>query len=382
MCIKVTTESFIKRANILHGFRYDYSKSVYVKSRQCVEIICHIHGSFFQEPNSHLSGGGCPKCGIEKTRLQLQLSTEDFIKRSKKTHKGKYCYDKVLYRGCEKKIVIGCPEHGFFEQRPIEHMSGQGCPKCGRKSAVEKWKKPLADFISASNKKFNGRYDYSKVVYKNNRTKVIVVCPNHGEFLVSPDNHERGSGCQECQREVEQKAYQEYFIKKAKEIHSDFYDYSESVFIRCRDNVKILCPRHGAFFQIAEIHMRGAGCPRCILKQESKLEEIIRGTFKNWKIERHKRLFSKDHGRNRIFDFYLTKSPVKLIIEYDGKQHFEPVRFSNVMSQDRANLKFEAQKETDRLDRVFCEKEGIVLCRVSYKDDMVKILGELFSLFI
>jgi len=56
------TESFIKEATLINGDRYDYSKVVYIKSNQKVEIVCKKHGSFWQRPTSHMEGTGCPKC--------------------------------------------------------------------------------------------------------------------------------------------------------------------------------------------------------------------------------------------------------------------------------------------------------------------------------
>ncbi len=55
-------EDFESKSNIIHSNKYDYSKVSYIGARQKVEIICPIHGSFWQKPNTHLSGCGCPKC--------------------------------------------------------------------------------------------------------------------------------------------------------------------------------------------------------------------------------------------------------------------------------------------------------------------------------
>lgn len=62
---KKTLEQFIKEAEVVHGAgTYDYSKTVYVNNNTQVEIICPIHGSYFQLPRNHISAKcGCPKCG-------------------------------------------------------------------------------------------------------------------------------------------------------------------------------------------------------------------------------------------------------------------------------------------------------------------------------
>ena len=66
MSRKLTTEEFIKRAREVHGDKYDYLKIVYKAAHNKIEIICPIHGVFFQEPASHLAGRDCPKCGLQK----------------------------------------------------------------------------------------------------------------------------------------------------------------------------------------------------------------------------------------------------------------------------------------------------------------------------
>ena len=55
-----------------------------------------------------------------------------------------------------------------------------------------------SDFISKANKVHNNKYDYSKVVYVNSQTKVIIVCPTHGEFEQKANNHLNGRECFQC----------------------------------------------------------------------------------------------------------------------------------------------------------------------------------------
>ena len=129
---RLTTEEFIKRARELHGDRYNYDKVVFVNSRTKVIIGCYIHGDFEQLPGNHLNiknPAGCLKCSNEARKL----TTEEFIKRAIELHGDKYNYDKVIYRGTYKKVIIGCSIHGDFEQRPDLHIDKSnpgGCQKC------------------------------------------------------------------------------------------------------------------------------------------------------------------------------------------------------------------------------------------------------------
>lgn len=124
---KLTTEQFIEKAKEIHGDKYDYSKVNYINSHSEIEIICPIHGSFFQKAYIHLQGHGCPKCVDRKIQLK---SLKNFVEDAKKIHGDKYDYSLVDYKNSKTKIKIICPEHGTFEQTPNAHLRGNGCPCC------------------------------------------------------------------------------------------------------------------------------------------------------------------------------------------------------------------------------------------------------------
>ena len=79
MSKRKTTEEFIEQAKNVHGDKYDYSKVVYESGQKQVEIICRVHGSFFQRPLDHLHGHNCPHCSHRSTRYTL----EEFISKVK-----------------------------------------------------------------------------------------------------------------------------------------------------------------------------------------------------------------------------------------------------------------------------------------------------------
>lgn len=129
-------ELFIKKARKIHGSNYDYSKVKYINNHTNVEIRCKKHGKFFQRPSKHLSGHGCPKCGIIKMAKGISLSQEEFIDKANKIHQGKYDYSNAKYINNREKVKIICPIHGVFLQSPTKHISGHGCPECGRIKSV------------------------------------------------------------------------------------------------------------------------------------------------------------------------------------------------------------------------------------------------------
>lgn len=115
-------------------------------------------------------------------------------------------------------------------------------------------------FIEQARLIHGDRYDYSKVKYINNRTKVCIICTIHGEFWQRPDAHLHNKGCPKC---AGKNLTTEDWIRLAKTIHNDKYDYSKVEYRRCFDRLSIICPIHGEFIQVSHDHLSGNGCPRC-----------------------------------------------------------------------------------------------------------------------
>ena len=194
----MNTEEFIKKAREIHGDTYDYSKSIYVRPKEKVCIICKEHGEFWQKPYNHLNGQGCSKCRYKMLSSKYKKTTEQFIKEAIKTHGEKYDYSKVNYNLCQDKVIIICPKHGEFEQRPLSHIQGQGCPHCYNESKIGKYVLGNDNFIKKARKIHGNKYNYSKVKYTLTRNKVIIICPKHGEFEQTPEGHLQGKGCPMC----------------------------------------------------------------------------------------------------------------------------------------------------------------------------------------
>ena len=180
--------NFIISANKRHNNKFNYDNVVYINSITKVEVVCDKHGSFYVRPDAHIRKVGCPSCngGIIDT-------LESFIEKSNIKHKNKFNYDNVVYINSITKVEVICDKHGIFEILPSNHIYGQGCSKC---SGVKR--KTTTEFIDESNVIHNKIYDYSTVNYINNRTKVKIICIKHGDFLQTPKDHLKGSGCPKC----------------------------------------------------------------------------------------------------------------------------------------------------------------------------------------
>lgn len=304
---KLTKEEFIQRAQKVHtdkkgNPKYDYSKVEYVDIFTKVCIICPIHGEFWQVPNSHINNmKGCKKCAIEKNANKKRMKIENFISQAKEIHKNE-----------------------------------DGTPK----------------------------YDYSKVEYKNEKEKVCIICPIHGEFWQSPSKHiHRKQGCSECAKknrwDNRGRLTTKDVIQKASEIHKDengapLYDYSKVEYKYMREKVCIICPIHGEFWMSMNKHIdRHQGCPECAKKRnvyETKLYNLLCSIYDAKDIiQSYKPKFL---GRQHI-DIYIKSKNIG--IEYQGRQHFYPIDYFG------GEKNFEKIKERDEIKYNKCEKNEVKL---------------------
>ena len=119
--------------------------------------------------------------------MPKKQTLEEFIKKSNIAHNFKYNYDKSIYINKQTKVIVTCPEHGDFEVTPGAHyILKSGCPECAKISRSKTKSKGLEKFIKQANLKWNSFYNYSKVNYINNYTKVEIICPIHGSFFKDP----------------------------------------------------------------------------------------------------------------------------------------------------------------------------------------------------
>lgn len=124
------------------------------------------------------------------------------------------------------------------------------------------------------------KYDYSKVEYKNQNTKVCIICPKHGEFWQTPRVHLMGRGCPECGKEKckavsrkgnpnmckkHRKWDTESLIDECKKIYGEnAYDYSKVKYNGRKSRVTLICPKHGEFtLPFGSIVYKHTGCKQC-----------------------------------------------------------------------------------------------------------------------
>jgi len=173
-------EKFIEKSIKIHGNKYDYTSVNYINIHTKVLIYCKKCKKYFeQRPDHHYGGCGCQQCSNNK-----KLNTQTFIEKSKKLYGDKFDYSLVDYKNMHTKVKLICKHHGEFEQTPMTHLkNGSQC--CAKNNKLDTKK-----FIDIANKIHNNKYDYSLVDYKNNHTKIKIICKYHNYiFEQLPNNH-------------------------------------------------------------------------------------------------------------------------------------------------------------------------------------------------
>jgi hypothetical protein len=291
-------DEFLARAGAKHGTKYDYSKVRYIDARTKVEITCPRHGPFRQAPTNHLSGQGCRTCGIELQARNQSLTQEEFVTRAGAKHGSRYDYSLVQYKNWNEKIKIICPDHGVFPQAPGDHLSGRGCPDCGKAQIAKKKRKGAEHWLNKFHAAHGDRYDYSLAKITTGRKKIQIICRVHGPFPQRPENHAMGQGCPSCGDESsaeKQRMSHDEWLERAMECHGDRYDYSRVKYKGWDQKVEIICPIHGVFRQRAGHHLKGNNCDECARQWAG---EAKRWSTEQW-IERAKEV----HGDKYDYSF-------------------------------------------------------------------------------
>lgn len=201
-CRGCKIDSLKEKAKKAHNGLYTYNNLEFANDvknfmREKVNVTCSYHGDFSVSLDNHVKKkSGCPVCKGLNTATSKSSNTDSFIKKAIKKHNKFYDYSKTDYKRALEKVVITCPLHNDFLQTPNSHLSGNGCPEC----ANESLRHTNETFIQKAKNKHKNFYKYSKTEYKGGHLKVIITCPEHGDFHQSPHNHLYGMGCVACMR--------------------------------------------------------------------------------------------------------------------------------------------------------------------------------------
>ena len=289
-----------------------------------LQYICHKkdelgneHGTQTIKLGKILRGDGCPICRGKGMTKEL------FVYKANLVHNNSYLYDRFNYVDKRTKGIIFCPKHNVeFQQTPAKHLIGQGCPKCRYEKSAASKTKTTEEFVEEANKIWGERWIYTDTEYKKGQEKVSIICPIHGKFWMTPNNHihkTNPQGCPQCGKESSINSrtmtFSE-FVEVASKVHNNKYKYVESEFTKASDMVGIICPIHGKFYQRGVNHTcLQQGCPKCSNQQSLSEEEIalfLNEIIPNAEIQQRNRKIINPYELDIVIPSY------NLAIEYNG----------------------------------------------------------------
>jgi hypothetical protein len=348
--IKNDHKEFIRLSKIAHSNKYRYHKTVYTRAKDKIIITCPIHGDFVQLAQSHILGFGCKFCGGIKVADKTRKSAEYYIDKANKAHNYKFDYSKTNWK--EHKINVICPKHGIFNCNKRNHLRGHDCMRC-RGGQVS-----FPEFLRRAQEVHGDTYIYDSVDKDNFRygDHITIICKVHGPFSQVPSSHITGRGCMECGH-ISTRLTPEEFFTDCAITHGNKYNYSKSKFIGLFKEVKIICPEHGEFLQVAENHKKGHGCRIC---SEPQGEKRIRVILQNNNIKHSQQYEYNDCKYKRVlpFDFYLPE--YNMLIEFHGRQHYEETNYFKTPLKE--------QRRKDRIKLKYCKNNNIPLLIIPHWD--------------
>ena len=221
-------KTFVVKARKIHGRKYRYDKTVYVRASGMIIVNCPKHGDFKQSANNHLHGYGCSKCKADRLREEFADTKAEFVRKAKQRHGSKFSY-LGSYVNSRTPVSIRCRKHGLFRQNPVDHLNGAtGCPKCGLDALKLNNLSSHEEFVRKARAVHGSSYRFPEA-YKLARQHLEVECIKHGVFSVTPNNFLRGHGCPVCSESFGER-------KVARALEKLRLDYTrEKKFPDCRD---------------------------------------------------------------------------------------------------------------------------------------------------
>ncbi len=323
-------------------------------------------------PRSLFQGSGCPKCANKYISESKKYSTEDFINLLSKINPN----IKIMgdYIGNKIKIKCKCLIDGTeWYAQPNHLLEGHGCPQCSAKKLAISKRNTHDKFIQTLKLKNSNILVLGQ--YVDAKTKIKCRCLIDGyEWETTPNNLLNGTGCPMCGRIKNinsKKMTHEEFILKLNNINSNIIVIDK--YIASSYKIKVKCKQCDCIWETTPNNLlRNHGCPKC---NESKGEKLISQILTNHLIDYIQQYKFEDckNIKSLPFDFYLPN--YNICIEYDGEQHFKPIKYFG------GQKAFQSQQQKDEIKNKYCQDNKIKLIRISYRDyeNIEKILNkELF----
>jgi len=348
--IKKTHEEFVREVFDLVGDEYEVLGK-YINAKTSVQMQHNKCGYVFEmRAGTFISGARCPKCGGK-----LQLTNDEFLGRLKNMYGDEYTpLEEYKTTNTKIKMRHNICGHEYLVQ-PAHIMRGVRCPNCCK--TVKRTHKEFVEMVSD----LTGEEYIVLGEYKNIKTKILMKHEKCGhEYFVQPNSFISGRRCPKCYGN--QKLTNKEFTGRIYDLVRDEYTFLEE-YIGYMDKIKVCHNECGHVYRVTpSSFFQGTRCPKCSFsKGEKRVTEFLEDN--EFKYESEKVFKDLKDGGYLRFDFYLPKH--KIAIEYDGRQHYEPVNY-NGKSDEKAEKYFKITQKHDKMKNDYCLKNNIKLIRIPY----------------
>lgn len=267
--------AFVKEARAAHATHYFYDENTYLASTISIRIVCPEHGEFWQIPHVHLRGSGCSRCAKRRVSEATRANSyREVAARISSLSQGSVAVVEGTFEGVNRKAKFICKVHGQYERSVNTALhSTHPCVRCG---PGKRTVRPTTEVIDQLLTRWP-QYEVKPFEHSGRSTRVTLACPRHGDFHMLIGSIYRSPGCPRCATARSQagrnaglkaasqltlERRRETWIRKAREVHGDEYDYSNVQYSTARIPVRIQCRRHGFFWQPPSTHLQ-SGCRVC-----------------------------------------------------------------------------------------------------------------------
>ena len=270
---RLTKEKVIEQFIEVHGYDFDYSNMVYVNTHTPVEVRCKKHDFvFFPTPRNHKNGAKCTMCGREAQSQKSSKGKEQFEKEVFEKYGDRFDLSLSEYVNNKTPIKVICKYNGLMEIRPDSLLAKDKYTPKGRKKTKSTDKET---FIKEAIKVYGDKDDYTGTNIISSKEKIEVRCKEH-DIIFTKDiqTYLKGWGCPQCSaenyRKIRKKSTEDY-IERAKKVHGDNCDYTNTVYITGKDKIEVKCNIHNEVFNVLpRNHIAGNSCKKCSRDNISK----------------------------------------------------------------------------------------------------------------
>ena len=337
---------------------------IYAGSRKKIQHRCLRDGCGYEwlaSPHDILQGCGCPKCAGN-----IKRTHEEFVDKMKNINPNILILGEYINASTKiecKCLIDGC--NHIWSAKPSHLLDGHGCPKCAHRKLGENHKLSNDVFVQRIAKLHPNLRLLSEYIDSNTKVKYECLIDGYIGFSL-PYNLER-CGCPRCSNA--ERYTTQSFREKILSLNPDIYVVGE--YKGSTEKIECLCLCDGChWFTEPRLLIAGYGCPQCY---ETKGEKDIRLWLEKYNVNyKYQQTFDECKDKRLLpFDFYLPE--YNIAIEYQGRQHYEPVDFAG-KGMEHAQQHLEYIIRHDNIKKQYCIDNNINLLCIRYDEDIEEVL--------